>query len=260
MTKGERVSGNTLRLRKLAAEVARRILRDRRDVLAIGVCGSVARGEAGPGSDLDMQVIVRTGPGKHTSVVLGRTFISLSFRPLREVERDFTQASAYLAHQRGGLQVRVVHDPLGLFPKLRAKATRLPGTVWDESARDALAEMSEYMGKLRNARARRDHANLVYAAWIVGVHAINLVGNMNRRDYASENTMWSEWRDFPSLPPRFGERVDVACGFRRASDRQLAATTEALWASCRRWATARGIRLRTIRSLRSLPISGRKTT
>jgi len=100
----------------------------------------------------------------------------------------------------------------------------------------------------------------VYAAWIVGVGAINLVGILNRRAYASENTMWSEWRAFPSLPPRFPELVEVSCGIQRVRDRELVAAVEALWATCQRWARTRGIRSRTIRSIRSLPIPGRKTT
>lgn len=260
MAKDARVSADTVRLRRLAARVAQRILQERKDVLAIGIAGSVARGEAGPGSDLDMDVIVRRGPREHVGVVLDGTLLSLSFKTRRDFERHFTEASANLSHRHGGLHAEVLYDPGGLFASVRAKVARLPEQVYRDSARDVLARMYEYLGKMRNARRRADHRNVVYGAWIVGLQAINLVGLLNRRPYTSENTMWSEWRAFPALPPGFADLVDVACGFRRVSDTTLLTATEALWSTCQRWAGRRGVRLRAIRNLRSLRIPGRKTT
>src|SRR5688572_10894612 len=104
MAKDARVSADTVRLRRLAVRVAHRILKERKDVLAIGIVGSVARGEAGPGSDLDVDVIVRRGPRKHLGVILDGTILSLSFKNRREFERHFTEASADLSQRHGGLQ------------------------------------------------------------------------------------------------------------------------------------------------------------
>ena len=248
------------RLRAIAEQLARRILRERGDVVAIAIVGSVARGEARAGSDLDIDVVVRRGRGNHVSAVVDGTIVSLSFTPRSAFARQFGEATGWLAQRLGGLRADVLYDPGGLFPKLRDRVARLPAVTYRRSAREALVEMYEYLGKLRKARWRGDHANLVYAAWVVGVNAIRLVALVNRRWYASENTLWTEWRSFPSLPPRFSELDAVACGFRRTGDAALARTTEALWRTCERWARRRGIRLPRVRSVRSIPISSRKTT
>lgn len=42
---------------------AERLLRDRSDVLAVWLFGSLARGRASPGSDADLMIIVRDGAG-----------------------------------------------------------------------------------------------------------------------------------------------------------------------------------------------------
>ncbi len=258
----ERLGGSvrSKQLRAVAKRVARRILRERDDVVAIAIVGSVARGEAAPGSDLDMAVVVRGGQGKHLEVVHDEALISIHFWPRSEFERHFTEPSAWLSSRHGGLRAEILYDPRSLFPKVRARVARISDGVSRESARLALTGMYEYRGKLRNAHRRRDHANLVYAAWSVGLTAIHLVALLNRRAYTSENTLWTEWRSFPYLPPRFAELVTIACGFRRVSDRELVRATESLWRTCSRWAGLRGIGLPVVRSVASIEIPGRKTT
>jgi len=79
---------------------------------------------------------------------------------------------------------------------------------------------------------------------------------VNRRHFTSENTVSSEWREFPDLPRGFDRIAAILDG--GTSDRRLAEDTEALWRITRDWAARRGVRLRTVRSLREVRIP--KTT
>ena len=94
-------------------------LKTRRDVVAVGVCGSLAYGDIWPGSDLDIQVVVKGDKAKE--IVTTEQEVSVDYgyfgeHQLKEIPYD----------------TRPIHDPSGIL------TAELASRVRDEVIREAL--------------------------------------------------------------------------------------------------------------------------
>ena len=235
------------RRRRLVEELAAKIRRRRKDVRAIVLFGSVARGDDRPASDVDVIVIAKRGPWEPQRFVLGGVLFNVYWKSWPTIMREMLELRGD-ATRHGFLDGVELYDPEGLMRKLRKLVAALPESFARACAKESLHEMYEYVCKARNAWRSHDRENLVYAARVTATHATTVVAILNRRHYASENTVWSGWRDFPDLPPKFStlvSRIFIA----RLPDRRLYETTMAVWDATRRWAARKGVRLHMVRSL-----------
>lgn len=83
---------------EIARKLARQLKREYgKNVLAIGVMGSVARGKAEHYSDIDMEIIVkRHAADSYESRIIDNTYCSLTFATSREVVREITRPDPLL--------------------------------------------------------------------------------------------------------------------------------------------------------------------
>ena len=243
------------RRRRLAEELAAKIVRARKDVRAVILFGSVARGDDLPDSDVELRVVAAKGPWEPTRFLLDGILFSVYWTRWPSLMHGMLEPDGD-AQRRGFLAGVALYDPEGLFRKLYARVAALPPSFYPKSAEEALFQAYEYVCKARNARRRGDRANLEYGARVAAYNLASVVALVNRRHFTSENTMSSEWREFPDLPRGFDRIAAILDG--GTSDRRLAEDTEALWRITRDWAARRGVRLRTVRSLREVRIP--KTT
>jgi len=239
------------RRRRLAEELAAKIVRARKDVRAVILIGSVARGDDGPDSDVDMKVVAAKGPWEPTRFVLGGVLFSVYWSRWESLMQEMLEPDGD-AERHGFLGGVALYDPEGLFRKLHARVAALPRTFHPASAQAALDQAYEYLCKTRNAWRRRDRANLEYAAWETAYFLASAVALRNRHHFGSENTVFSEWREFPDLPRGFERIAAIFEG--GLSDRRMYEDVEALWRSTRDWAARRGVRLHTVRGLREVRI------
>lgn len=244
------------RRRRLAEELAAKIARSRKDVVAVVLFGSVARGDDGPDSDVEMAALVRRGGREAQRFVLGGVLFNVYWLSAAASRHHMLDPDGDAA-KHGFLEGTPLYDPHGWFVHLKRDVENLPTSYYRRSAEDALHQMYEYVCKARNAKRRGDELNVVYATGTVGLIARVLVALVNRRHYKTENTMGTEWRDFPDLPPKFGVYVGPLLAARTSPGRRYAAAM-ALWQATRAWAARRGVRLKDVPGLRSVRIP--KTT
>jgi len=235
------------RRRRLAEQLAAKLAKSREDVVAVILFGSVARGDDGPDSDVELTVVVRKGGHEAQRFVLGGILFSVYWSSAAGVRRHMLEPEGD-ATRHGYLDGIPLYDPHGWFARLGRDIRTLPPSYYRKSATDALHQMYEYVCKARNAKRCGDDPNIVYATGVVGYLARVVVALVNRRHYASENTMTTEWREFPDLPPYFARLVEPLYddGTPAAKRYEVA---EALWRETRAWAARHGVRLHTVRSL-----------
>lgn len=245
------------RRRRLAEELAAKVAKSRKDVMAVVLFGSVARGDDGPDSDVEIAAVVRgsrSAPRDAQRFVLGGVLFSVYWYNAPGLRAQMLSADGD-ASRHGFLDGVALHDPFRWFERLKGEVAALPESFYAKSSEEALHQMYEYVCKARNAWRRKDDANVVYATGVVGSLARVVAALVNRRHYASENTMATEWRDFPDLPASFGRHLAPLLAEAASSERRYEAAM-ALWRSTREWAARRGVRLRTIRDLREIRIPG----
>src|SRR2546427_5764474 len=234
------------RRRRLAKDLADRVARSRKDVVAVVLFGSVARGDDGPDSDVEMTAVVRRGGHEAQRFVLGGVLFNVYWSSAAGVRRHMLEADGD-ATRHGFLDGIALYDPHGWFARLRREVANLPASFYRQSAEDALHQMYEYVCKARNAKRRGDDRNVVYATGVIGASARVVLALVNRRHYTSENTMTAEWRTFSDIPRNFGRYLAPLVAERASIERRYESAI-ALWRLTRVWAARRGIRLKEARS------------
>ncbi len=130
--------------KSLAAELR---LREGRNLVAVGVFGSVARGEERLHSDVDVLVVVRRKRAAIRHHVRDGVLITILQQTPQESRAEVTGHRPDLNAALGGwISLRPLYDPAGLLRELQFR----------EAARQALIETYEDLGKLRNAIQSRD--------------------------------------------------------------------------------------------------------
>ena len=244
------------RRRRLADELAARVAKSRKDIVSVVLFGSVARGDDGADSDVDVAAVVRRGGRKAERFVLGGILFNVYWHNGAGLRHQMLEPDGD-ATKHGFLDGLPVYDPVGWFARLRREVERLPPSYYRRSAEDALHQMYEYVCKAGNARRRGDEANVVYATGVVGYIARVLAALLNRGHYRSENTMTNEWRQFQDLPRDFPRLVRPLIGGSTTARVRYASAID-LWRLCLRWSARRGVRLRTVRGLPTIRVP--KTT
>jgi kanamycin nucleotidyltransferase len=141
------------RRRALAARITSELRRhEGRNLVAVGVYGSVARETERSHSDVDLLVVVRK---KRSSLRIhmrdGLLVTILQYTPL-EAREEVQGADSDLNASLGGWQsMRPLYDPSRLLARLRARSFRPTLRQFQMAARRALLETYEDLGKLRNA-------------------------------------------------------------------------------------------------------------
>lgn len=230
----------------LAVKIAERARHLRKDVRAIGIYGSVARGEDGPYSDLEI-ICVLASPGEDfTTEWIARpckvevNFVSADvlFARAAEVEADWPLTHGAYA------SVHPIYDPDRIFPKLKEAVLAAPRAAFSQAIRNLIVEdLYELVGKVRNAWYFRATEELPFLAVELAFYGALLVGLANRHLYRSASKMLGDSLGLSDRP----EGYDPLCRRVLAGDlrdpEEVFQACEAFWAGVEAWAWAQGIPL-----------------
>ena len=241
-----------VRRRRLAEQLAAKIARSRKDLVAVVLFGSVARADDALDSDVEMFALVRRASLEPQQFVLDGTLFTVYW----------SSASGFRAHMLepdgdatrfGFVEGVALYDPRGWFARLRRDIASLPPSFFQKSAKRALASTYESLGKARNAERRSDRTDLDSSVRWVAHEALVVLALINRRHYTTERSMVSEWKEFPDVPRGFERRL-LPCLHPKGSNRQRRDAAEALWRLLRNWSSRRNVRIPTVRSIASVTI------
>src|SRR5438093_10502175 len=124
------------------------------NVVGVLVHGSVARGEPGPLSDIDLRAV--TSPGKKPSDFSyfdEDIYVGVGFLRIAELELEFSDPKAFFWARGSAKSTRVLYDPKGILKRIRARwrLAKPSKQLLEKSLWDAYHNIIEYSGKLRNS-------------------------------------------------------------------------------------------------------------
>ncbi len=226
--------------RFLAAEALANDVRRRegRNLVAVGVYGSVSRGEERTHSDVDLLVVVRRKRAYLKTQLRGSFLVTILQHTPAEARGEVLGARADLNDALGGWRsMRPLYDPTGLLRSLKARSRRPTRAQFRKAARQALLATYEDLGKLRDAAAAGDVEEVrEMAIWFTG-GAMGTLFDLEGHVLRTGRRAFIEAR-------RFGG-VGQAIWDLRYHDHPAATSVrlaEAIWATLLRKARRRGVR------------------
>lgn len=155
----------------LAKEIAVELRqREGRNLVAVGVYGSVALGQERRHSDVDLLVVVRKKRRTIRHTLREGILVTILQLTALEAREEATGSRADINDALGGWRsIRPLYDPSGLLTRLRSQARRPSPRRFEAAALRAFLETYEDYGKLLNATEAgdRDEAREM-AIWFSG--------------------------------------------------------------------------------------------
>ncbi len=224
-----------LRLSERIAEELRR--REGRNLVGVGVFGSVARGTDREFSDIDLLVVVRRKRRSFRHRMREGILVTVLQMTPAEARREVTGRGPWLGEALAGWRsMRALYDPTRLIARLKARARRPTARQFRESARRALLEAYEDYGKLRNAIAAGDREEArEMALWFAG-GAMGFVLDVEGRVPETGRRAFIQVRRRGALG-----RAIVALRYRPLPLKETKRVAERTWAAMVRRARAEGI-------------------
>jgi KNTase C-terminal domain len=196
-------------------------------LLGVGIYGMTALCLDGPYSDLDITFITRTDIG-HESTVVARQglLLNLDYQTWDESvaeARDPELAGAWA-------DFLVLHDPDGLFPRLRAIADSLTEEDYARAFTTKVADdVATNLGKIRNAVVAADRAGFLWACQAYSEAVCRAICLRNRHYATGRARLREVTKQLPIVPAGFASLIDEISGAHPTTDQQAYDAAEILW-------------------------------
>ena len=204
-----------------ARRAASIVRREHPDLVGILVHGSVARGEPGPYSDIDMVAVTgsrRRKPSEYSffdrDIYVGVGFLSVA------VEKEFKDPKEFFWARGSAEETRVLYDPRGILGRIisRWKKAEPSYRILQKSLWDAYHNIIEYSGKLRNGWLKHDEYLTRYSARILATHVERAIVALNDLSIISENYVWHQLLNAEKRPRHFRNDYPLALALIGTSD------------------------------------------
>src|SRR5712692_5277661 len=171
------------------------VKREYPNVICVMVHGSVARGEPGHFSDIDLVAV--TGRGKKPSEFSyfdGEIYVGVGFLRVAELENEFSDPKTFFWARGSANDTRVLYDPKGVLKRILARwrLAKPSQQILEKSLWDIYHNIIEYSGKLRNGWRNRDEYLTRYAARVIAQWVEKAIVALNDLSIVSENYVWHQ--------------------------------------------------------------------
>lgn len=182
----------------------------RKNLRAVGVVGSVARGTAQEYSDIDMLLIVKRNPESiPRDQIRDNTYCSINPETWKSAVRQINGPHSvhdYLPEILGGFtKIRALFDPERLFPRLEVLASKVPRRVFKKNAESILVHSYEDFCRAKNVFLHGDEVVLRENVWWVTHAAANIVSALNEAHFVSDREIFKAYKRLKRTPRGFGK-------------------------------------------------------
>ena len=188
------------------------------------VHGSVARGEPGPFSDIDLVAVTsRRKKPSEFSYFDGDIYVGIGFLRIAELEREFTDPKTFFWARGSARATRILYDPKGVLRRLmlRWKKAKPTYQILEKTLWDAYHNIIEYSGKLRNGWLKRDEYLTRYSARVIAQNVEIAMISLNDVSIISENYAWHQVLIAKKRPKHLGADLPLALGIKGTGDTQM---------------------------------------
>jgi predicted nucleotidyltransferase len=212
-------------LKRLFDETAKRaaslVRREYPSVVGVLVHGSVARGEPGPFSDIDMLAVINGGKKPSDFSYFDEDIhVGIGFLKTADLEKEFTDPKAFFWARGSALATKILYDPKGIIRRtlLRWKGAKPPHKVVEKSLWDTYYYMIEYSGKMRNGWHKQDDYMTRHSARIIAHCVERALIVLNDISIISENYVWHQVSKAAKRPRHLGTDYPLALGIEGTRD------------------------------------------
>jgi Nucleotidyltransferase domain len=180
--------------------------------------GSVARGEPGPFSDIDLVGVIDHGkkPAEY-SYYDGDIYVPVGFMSVSQLRKEFTDPKQFFWGRGSALtSTRIIYDPKGILRRimLRWKKIKPSHQILEKSLWDAYHNIIEYSGKLRNGWLKRDEYLTRYSARVIAQYVQRTIIALNDLSVISENHVWHQVLHARKRPKHLRTDYPISLGIR----------------------------------------------
>lgn len=214
------------------------------DVLAIGLYGSLARGDDGPYSDIEMYCVVRgQGIDEDYEWSEGAWKAEVNVQSAEVLTAWATEFDEFWPLTHGScVNILPLHDPQGFFESLKGYVFDHADEEYDDLIRGVIVgELYEFLGKIRNAAASGKTDNLSTLAVEMAQYGAYTIGLANRTLYASSATMFSESQALADKPSGYEQLCELVTSGRLENPAHIARAADRFWEGIEAWASEKSI-------------------
>jgi kanamycin nucleotidyltransferase len=231
----------------LAQTIANRlIIRYGESVKAIGLYGSLARGEDGPYSDVEMFCVLRETGTAHTyEWCAGPWKAEVDVLDEGSLRQEASQIDGLWALTHGAfVRVLPVRDPENYFDELRELVMSHPPEIFRVVIEEVLVgDIYELIGKVRNACVQKHAQALPTLAVELAQRTAYALGLEHRYLYGTSSYVFDEAITLPDPPDGFHTLAHLVMRGDLQDASTVASACDTLWLGLVRWAEGRGYTL-----------------
>jgi predicted nucleotidyltransferase len=186
-------------------------------LVGIFVHGSLARGEPGPFSDIDLVAVTEhQKKPPEFSYFDGDIYVGVGFLSVTELEKEFTDPKTFFWARGSAKATRILYDPKGVLRRIMArwKKAKPSHQILEKSLWDQYHNIIEYSGKLKNGWLKRDEYLARYAARVIAQHVETAIIALNDLSIISENYLWLQILEAKKRPEHLRTDYPLALGIR----------------------------------------------
>jgi predicted nucleotidyltransferase len=187
------------------------------------VHGSVARGEPGPFSDIDLVGVTnRKRKPSEFSYFDEDIYVGVGFLSIAELKKEFSDPKEFFWARGSAKTTRILYDPRGLLRSimLHWKKAEPSYQILEKSLWDDYHNIIEYSGKLRNGWLKHDEYLTRYSARVIAQHVQRAIIALNDLSIISENYVWHQVPHARKKPRHLRTDYPLALGIKGTPDTQ----------------------------------------
>ncbi len=213
-------------------------------LLAVGIYGSLARGDDGPYSDIEMWAVMREdGIERFIEWIVGPYKVQIDVFSRDVLWEDAARVEGDWALTHGSMaEVMPVHDPEGFFPLLRTRVLTRPESDFEKAIRELIIDdLYEMVGKVRYLRAAGESGSLSFFVLKLALSGAWMLGLAHRRYFSSASRIFDEALALPGAPAGYSELLGIVMRGDMQPRPALFEAVDAYWEGVVVWAEARSI-------------------